>query len=493
LRGSTQAEKQVLVVDPDEAFGQVLKKFLGPGYACHRVSSVEEGISQLGVKDLDVVLVNLDLPNSSSGSQGWRALLQATAERVIAPSVIVYSWDTRRQTALEVLQQGAFDFFDQPLDIHALKFGLERAYRRTTLLRDLAAAQSLLGSEPIEGLLGNSKAMEEVGEVVRKVAGVLTTVLLTGESGTGKGVVARAIHRLSSRADKPFIAFSPCALPESLIEDELFGHEKGAFTGATQSRHGRFEEAKGGTVFLDEIGDLPLPMQTKLLRVLQDRTLERLGSNVAVPVDVRVICATNRNLAKMVQEGAFREDLYFRISVIRIHVPALRERGEDIPLLAEYFLRMFAKAHSIRVRSLTPGFLRALASHYWPGNVRELQNVIERSLVLANGSEQLGVGDLPPELRGLAVSDEVSGGSFHQAVRNFKRELVRSALRLHSGNKLRAAQALHISRCYLYRLLHELNIPEAVREEKTLPPEGADVFVGAQGMRPGSPGQMSPQ
>ena len=196
-------------------------------------------------------------------------------------------------------------------------------------------------------------------------------------------------------------------MPESLIEDELFGHEKGAFTGAIQSRRGRFEEARGGTIFLDEIGDLALPLQAKLLRVLQERSLERLGSNASHPIDVRIICATSRNLEKMVQEGTFREDLYFRISVVRIHMPALRERTEDIPLLAEYFLKTFAQTHNKRLHGFTLGFQQALAEHHWPGNVRELQNVIERSLVLADGDEHLSVKDLPQELQGLAIPEEL--------------------------------------------------------------------------------------
>jgi DNA-binding NtrC family response regulator len=379
----------------------------------------------------------------------------------MAVPVIAYAWDTQRQKAVQAFQEGAFDFLDQPLDVQGLRFALERACRRVMMARELQEAQKLtLGR--VEGLLGNSKAMEQVNEVIHKVATVFTSVLVTGESGTGKGVVAKAIHSLSPRSKKPFVAFSASSFPESLIEDELFGHEKGAFTGASQYRRGRFEEANGGTIFLDEIGDLALPLQTKLLRVLQERTVERLGSNAPHPIDVRLICATSRNLEKMVREGTFREDLFFRISVVKIPMPALRERVEDIPLLAEYFLRMFAKAHNKQARAFTPGYLGALARHNWPGNVRELQNVIERSLVLANGSQHLGAHDLPEELKTLTFCDDVpaGSGSFHEAVQNFKRELVRSALRTHSGNKLKAARELGISRCYLHRLLNQFRITD---------------------------------
>jgi transcriptional regulator with PAS, ATPase and Fis domain len=324
--------------------------------------------------------------------------------------------------------------------------------------------------------------MERVNDTIRKVASVFTTVLITGESGTGKEVVANAIHHLSPRATKPFVAFSVCSFPDSLIEDELFGHERGAFTGAGQARRGRFEEANGGTIFIDEIGDLALPLQTKLLRVLQERTVERLGSNLRRPVDVRVICATNRNLDQMVRQGTFREDLFFRISVVKIAMPPLRERAGDVPVLADYFLRMFVKLHKKQQRSMSPGFVGALERYSWPGNVRELQNVIERSVVLANGSELLSVNDLPPELRDLGFSDDLPRGNFSEAIRTFKRELVRSALAMHKGNKLRAARELGISRCYLHRLLKELGLagerraefPEH-REQAALPAKSQDI------------------
>jgi len=481
---SQNSKKRILLVDPDEAFGRILKDVLGSDFELRQVSSAEIGITLLedNGSEVDVVLLNLDHPSPRLlAGLDPRTLLQISAERDFAPPVIAYTSDTRRETAADALQQGAFDFFTQPLDVLELKLALDQAYRRVTLVRELAAVRELVPITHVEGLLGNSKAMERVNEVIRKVAGVSTTVLITGESGTGKEVVARAIHRLSLRAAKPFIAFSPSALAESLIEDELFGHEKGAFTGAAQSRRGRFEEARGGTIFLDEIGDLALPLQAKLLRVLQERKLERLGSNVALPVDVRVVCATNRDLEKMVQEGSFRQDLYFRISVVRIHMPPLRERADDIPVLAEYFLRMFVKAHGKQRRTLTLGFLSALAAHNWPGNVRELQNVIERSLVLSNGNHQLGMEDLPAELRGLTSRDEVTEGTFQRAVQNFKRELVRVTLRRNSGNKLRAAHELHISRCYLHRLLNQLNITEVktTEEEEEPLPEEALVSVAA--------------
>lgn len=451
--------RSVLLVDPDDAFAQVLERVLGSIYRFERAHSITDALATLESAAVDVILLNLDALGTGS-SEGSQTLLQAASEKPVPLPVVAFTWDVRRRNIAEVFQAGVFDILDQPLDVQQLKFSLDRACRRVAMARELLNAQRMFDASRIEGLLGSSKAIEQVSEVTRKVAGVFTTVLVTGESGTGKGVVAQAIHRLSPRASKPFVAFSVCSFPDSLIEDELFGHEKGAFTGAAQVRRGRFEEANGGTIFLDEIGDLALPLQAKLLRVLQERTVERLGSNVSRPVDVRVICATSRNLEKMVEQGTFREDLYFRISVVKIQMPALRERIEDVPLLAEYFLRMFARVHGKNARALTPGFLSALAQHAWPGNVRELQNVIERSVVLANGNEHLGVQDLPEALRGLTVPDEMRApsGSFHDSVQAFKRELVRSALHMHSGNKLQAAKELGISRCYLHRLLNQFGM-----------------------------------
>ena len=456
-----------MLVDPDPAFGDVLEEVLGDaGYKIRQVLHPQAALNGIEDHDVDVVLLNVDCGKESTQSR--RNLIRTACELPSAPPIISFGWEKHSKEALELFQDGVVDFIEQPLDIQELRFAINRACRRFEMMRDLAAAQKMLSNNRVEGLLGNSKPMVRVSEVIHKVSSVFTTVLITGESGTGKEVVANAIHRMSARANKPFVAFSVCSFPDSLIDDELFGHERGAFTGASQGRRGRFEEASGGTIFIDEIGDLALPLQAKLLRVLQERTVERLGSNVRHAVDVRVICATNRNLEQMVREGTFREDLYFRISVVKILMPTLRDRAEDVPLLAEYFLRMFAKLHNKQQRSMTSGFLSALGRHSWPGNVRELQNVIERSVVLANGHDRLGIDDLPPELQGLSISDEPPKGSFHEAVKGFKRELVRSALGMHGGNKLKAAKELGISRCYLHRLLNQLNVEGEGEEEPEL-------------------------
>ncbi len=450
----------ILIVDPDQAFGPVLQEILGPRYNLRLVTSIEGALRQLQCNDVGVVLLNLDAKQSTATSEDPFFFLRALSERTPSLPVIAYGSGRSREIVVRAFREGISDFLEQPLDVQELKFALNRACRHASLAKDLAAAQNTLACVHVEGLLGNSRAMDHVNDVVRKVAAVGTTVLITGESGTGKGVVARAIHRLSPRTNKPFVEFALCAFPESLIEDELFGHERGAFTAAIGMRKGRFEEANGGTIFLDEIGELPLHLQVKLLHVLQERTIQRLGSNTQHPVDVRVICATNRNLEKLMQEGGFRSDLFFRLSVVSVQMPPLRERSEDVPLLAEFFLKMFAKVHSKKAQGLSPAYISALATHSWPGNVRELQNVIERSLVLSNGEKYLSVRDLPPALQGLIITEEIPGGPFQQSVQSYKRELVRSALRMHSGNKLRAARELGISRCYLHRLLNQLKITE---------------------------------
>ena len=459
--------KRVLLIDADEAFGNVLNEVLSDaGYEIRQVSNPRLALSELDSDYTDVILLALDC--GTYDVESCRELLRAAADRVSAPPIISFGWRKKFKAALELFQDGAVDFLEQPLDIQELRFAINRACRRADLSRELAAAQKILISNRVEGLLGNSKLMVRIHDVIHKVAAVSTTVLVTGESGTGKEVVANAVHKLSPRGNKPFVAFSVCSFPDTLIDDELFGHERGAFTGASQTRRGRFEEAHTGTIFIDEIGDLPLPLQAKLLRVLQERKVERLGSNLSRDIDVRIICATNRNLEQMVREGTFREDLYFRISVVNITMPSLRERADDIPLLADYFLRTFAKMHKKQQRGMTPGYLNALTRHSWPGNVRELQNVIERSVVLANGGQQLTIEDLPPDLRVLSASDELPTGSFHEALRSFKRDLVKSALAKRDGNKLQAAKDLGISRAYLHRLLNQLNVADAAEEEPEL-------------------------
>jgi DNA-binding NtrC family response regulator len=305
-------------------------------------------------------------------------------------------------------------------------------------------------------MVGSSESMQGVFSLARKVAPCDVSVLITGETGTGKGLLAYAMHRLSQRARGPYVAFSCANLPETLVEDELFGHEKGAFTGAVAPRRGRVEAAEQGTLFLDEIGDLPLSLQAKFLRVLQDRTFERLGSNAPRTANIRLICATHRNLEEMVKEGKFRQDLFYRLNVVQIHLPALRERRDGIPLLAHYFLPRFAEQFGRTTKGFSSLAMRALEEYSWPGNVRELENVIQRAVVLADGPT-IEVWHLPSSLRnGFEQLQAVR--SYEEELREFKRRLVLRTLRECGGNKAETARVLGLARGYLHRLINQLQI-----------------------------------
>jgi Nif-specific regulatory protein len=312
--------------------------------------------------------------------------------------------------------------------------------------------------------------MAEVFALTERIASCDVTALVTGETGTGKELLARAIHDRSARASGPFVAFSCANLPETLIDDELFGHERGAFTGADGQRRGRFEAANGGTLFLDEIGDLPLALQARLLRVLQQRTFERLGGSTTVSVNVRLICATHRDLETMVKEGKFREDLLYRLNVIQLRMPALRDRREDIPALARYFVGQFASKFGQRVTQISTQALAALVGHRWPGNVRELENVIQRAVALAE-SETVQLDHLPEAVLGAKAARPTVQLTYDESVRDFKRRLLARTLRDCEGNKTRTALALNMARPYLHRLLTELDLTEfaaGVRKEMQL-------------------------
>jgi two-component system, NtrC family, response regulator AtoC len=313
-------------------------------------------------------------------------------------------------------------------------------------------------------LIGSTPAMTAVFDLAAKVATCDVTVLISGETGTGKELIARAIHQRSSRAQGPFIAFSCANLPDTLIDDELFGHEKGAFTGASGSRQGRFEAANGGTLFLDEIGDLPLALQSRLLRVIQERTFERLGGSSTVALDIRLICATHRDLEAMVKEGTFREDLLYRLNVVQLRMPAFRDRRGDIARLADCFLRRFASKFDKQVLRFSSESLRALHEYQWPGNVRELENVVQRAVALAETST-VELDQLPPQISGVAVQRRAETEmGYEGAVREFKRRLIVRTLRDCEGNKTRAAKTLHMARPYLHRLIDDLELAQFASE-----------------------------
>jgi DNA-binding NtrC family response regulator len=419
----------------------------------------EVGMIDLLSKDgCDVMILDL---HTAHGSLQERI---GSSRRLIAfqiPSLIMAD-DGLRSTAFELVRMGAFGYCRRPPSIRDLKTMLSRAFENSLLKHQLQTVQQQL-EIPVscDAMIGSSAPMQRVYQLVNRVANLNASVLVTGESGTGKELVARAIHNLGSRADRPFVAVSCGAIPETLIEAELFGHEKGAFTGTVGAREGYFEQAADGTLFLDEIGDLSLFTQVKLLRVLQQMEFSRLGSSRLIPLRARLIFATHQDLGKLVTEGKFRQDLYYRINVMRIESPSLQERAEDIPRLATHFLRHYSQLFQKPMETMAPDALAMLQSYPWPGNVRELENVIQRAIILATG-DAIRAEDLPlnaQEENGADLGDVVDigeyqpSGSFERQLRDYKIKLAVNAVRDHNGNKTLAARSLAISRAYLHRLL----------------------------------------
>jgi len=444
---------RVLVVDDEPSARSGLERLLQQeGFS---VKTAADGAIALKVAAEfapDVVVTDLKMPRMDG-----IALLRLLREQDDGIPVIVATAFGDVSSAVTAMRAGADDYLTKPIDIDALVLSIERTTERRALrveaenLRRQAREQE---GEGLRGLIGTSAAMQNVYRVARQVAGSRATVLITGESGTGKGELARAIHALSPRAKAPFIALHCTALAESLLESELFGHEKGSFTGAERRRTGRFEQADGGTLFLDEIGEISPLLQVKLLRVLQERTFERVGGNEVVKVDVRVLAATNRDLAKEVREGRFREDLYYRLNVVRIEMPPLRLRGGDAVVLANHFLNRFAEENHSAARTFTERARIKIARHRWPGNVRALENAIERAVVLADGT-QIDEADLPFE-----SEPDVQGGVRipGSTMAEIERHAILATLEATSGSTSKAAEILDISvRTIQYRL-HEYGL-----------------------------------
>jgi DNA-binding NtrC family response regulator len=403
----------------------------------------------------DVVTLDLD-----SGSADDHRTFVADMEAVRMP-VVIMARDDQRDAALELVKRGAYDYFRKPAALAELKLVAHRAYEHARLRRDLDNMSQQLRAVPVERcdqLIGSSVRLQYVYDLIRRVAALNAFVLITGESGTGKELIARAIHNLSGRQEAPFVAVSCGAIPETLIEAELFGYDKGAFTGAVGSRKGYLEQAGHGTLFLDEIGELSPHTQVKLLRVLQERQFSRLGSNVVVPLHARVLFATHRNLAKMVEEGRFRLDLFYRVNVMGIKAPALRDHTEDIPTLARHFLAKYSEIYRKVVTAVTPAAMILLMNYQWPGNVRELENVIQKAIILTD-DHTVAPEHLPEDLRHselLGVADALISASFENQLRDYKVKLAHQAVAECNGNKTLAARSLHISRTYLHRLIKDL-------------------------------------
>ncbi len=433
---------RVLVVDDDAALLEQLRWALAGHFEVTGARDAQEARALLGSSP-DLCLFDLRLPPSGRVEEGLE-LLQEARRRDPDATVVMMSGEPDRQMALRSIDLGAFDFFQKPVNPAELLVILRRAFERRHLLEEnRALKERAREAETFDRLVGASPPMRRLFGEIDRVAPTDATVLLIGESGTGKELVAHSIHERSPRRGRPFVAVNASALPETLAEAELFGHEKGAFTGAIASRPGRFELAHGGTLFLDEIGTLSVPVQSKLLRALESREIERVGGRRSIPVDFRLISATNEDLERSVAAGTFREDLYYRINTIPISIPPLRERAEDIPLLAEHFLGKFTARHHRPARRLSSEVLERLRAHPWRGNVRELEHVIEM-LVLFSDGEVIGAEDLPRAFRPTsgAVPRQSMPTSFASAVEEFERRLLTDAIAQADGVKAQAARRL---------------------------------------------------
>jgi len=441
----------------DTGFGAILARALGSGFTVHTSERLQPAASPQD-SSFDVFL--LDLRNSDADIESdLRPLFSDfIATLPCPPPVVVLLRDTQPRLILKVMELGAYDTISDPPDVVELRLILRRAHKSHQIETELFQLRSRKPSGyGMDRMLGSSLGMQQVFQLAKKIASCDVSVLITGETGTGKELLARAIHRGSARAENPFVAFSCACIPETLVEDELFGHERGAFTGAFVARRGRFEAADRGTLFLDEIGDLSLPLQAKLLRVLQERCIERLGSNTSLPVNIRLICATNRNLSDMVKKGEFREDLFYRLNVMHIHLPALRERLDDLSFLAQHFLHTFAQQFGKKVRRFSRLALQALEEHPWPGNVRELENAVQRAVVMAEGTT-IEVWHLPLPMRNGFDAPKAPLRSYEEEVRDFKRRLIRRTLEENAWCKTETARILGIARNYLHRLISQLQI-----------------------------------
>jgi DNA-binding NtrC family response regulator len=457
---SIQSEPKgtVLVVDDDDAVRSGLYWALASDYHVLQAASREEACAMITDEEIQVVVSDLHLPPHIDDIGEGLALIDVARAQDPPLQVVVITGSDSKRAALEAVRRGAYGFFEKPLDAGELLHIVSQAARMRRLEIENRRLREELSRPPgFTHLLGGSQSLERVLKQARSAAATSATVLLCGENGTGKEMLARAIHQESPRATGPFVAVSCAALPETLIESELFGHEKGAFTSATQTRKGRFELANNGTLFLDEIGDLSAAVQVKLLRVLQEREFERVGGIKTLEVDIRLIAASNRDLEKEVAAGRFRQDLFFRLNVVPLTLPPLRERQDDIPLLAAHFAAGTAAKYGQPTPELEPGLIEVLQEYEWPGNVRELENLIERLVVLSSNST-LGLEFVPEKmlrvLPGARAGDE---STLEGAVEALKKRMIINALQS-EGNKVAAARKLGISRSYLHRLINEFDI-----------------------------------
>ena len=445
----TATGPRLLVVDDEAGIVEMLAiVFRGEGYEVVTAGSCADGLARLETSLPDLVLTDVKMPDGS----GFE-ILKRTRELSPSVPVVMITAYTTTKTAIEALKAGAYDYISKPFDVEEMKLVVGRALERKRLAEENVALKERI-EKGAHGVVGVSRKMRALLDLVDRIGKTTSTVLVSGESGTGKELIARAIHEASPRAGRTFVSINCGAMPESLLESELFGHEKGAFTGAIKEKKGLFQEAEGGTLFLDEIGETSLTMQVKLLRAVQERVIRRVGGNAEEPIDVRIICATNKDLAKRVAEGAFREDLYYRINVIPLPIPPLRERREDIPYLVRHFLRKVAREQGVPEKKISTEAMRLLEAHPWPGNVRELENLIERTVAL-EPSDVITSSSLPeaflhpagvPPVASLEGIDLPADGiDLERYLEWLGKRLMQQALERTGGVQIRAAEMLRMS------------------------------------------------
>ncbi|NCD33693.1 MAG: sigma-54-dependent Fis family transcriptional regulator [Spartobacteria bacterium] len=440
----------ILIVDDEKNTREGLSRALKRKY---NIFLADNGSSALDIVDahpIDVILSDIRMP----GMDGISLVKELHIRKPDIICILLTAYGSV-ETAVEAMKIGAYDFLTKPINLDKLELLLNRSLRTRQIEIENVSLHSQLNKKlGLENIIGESPAMQHVFDMVRQVAPTRATVMIQGESGTGKELIAEAIHRLSPRQYGPYVTVHCAALPENLLESELFGHEKGAFTGAATQRLGRFERAHGGTLFMDEIGEISAVVQVKLLRVLEERCIERVGGDSTIKIDVRLISATNKDLKAMVKDGSFREDLFYRLDVVIIRLPSLRERLEDIPLLAHHFLRQFSEENGKKIDGITPDALAILQRYPWPGNVRELRNKIENMVVMTR-STRLGMKDLPSDIRAAA---EAEASTSHGSLEETERKLIIEALAENNGNRTKAAQQLGISRRTLHRKINEFEL-----------------------------------
>ena len=456
------AKEQILIVDDEQDLRQAIVEILtSDGFEVCGVATAEQAQEMLSQTPFDVLITDNNLPGKSGVD-----LLEETLSRYPEIVGIVITGFGTVETAVHAIKTGAYNYLSKPFKLIELSIMVRKGLRERTLrFENQYLRNQLKNKYAFDNIIGTGRSMGRIFELINSVAGLNSTVLIQGETGTGKELIAKAIHFNSPRKDQKMVSINCGAIPENLLESELFGHVKGAFTGAVQNRIGKFEQGNNGTIFLDEIGNMPQSLQVKLLRILQDREFERVGGNDSIKVDVRIIAATSSNLEQMVKEGTFREDLYYRLNVIPLNMPPLRERREDIPLLIQRFISQFCDTYKLEIKTMAPQVMKALMTYEWPGNVRQLENIVERMVALTGSRTAIMPSDLPPEIQnpddpgsGPAFEIPEEGINFTNIVVDMERELILQGLRKANGNKKLAAKLLNLKRTTLIEKIKRIGL-----------------------------------